>query len=546
MAEPLNLLIDAWIPVLRNGAPTRIRPAQIADTAIAATAIAWPRADFRVAQLEFLIGLLATVCPPPDHEAWVEGWTTPPDVAALDAAFAPFAPAFVLDGKGPRFMQDFEDVVAKSEPLERLLIEAPGESTVKKNTDLLVKRDLYLRFSRATAAMALYTLQSWAPAGGAGNRVGLRGGGPLLTLVLPEATKQGQAPSLWRALWANVPCGQPATAADMPRVFPWCALTRTSETNRVTTPMDVHPLQVFWGMPRRIRLDFSDAPEATCHLTGEADTNTVTGWRQRPRGTMYAGWSERHALVPYYRMKKTDTEALPVHGRAGGIQYRDWVGMVLRDDAGLRQPAAGVRAWFDSRAQDAESPRARLLAAGYAMDNMKAQAFVESEMPLLAPADAAARNSVEAAARGLIKAAELAAGITRSAVRNALFSEGATVKPDADVLEASREKIWQATEAPFFDALHDAAQHTAPRPFPDPRGETWIALLRRSAITVFDETAPITPDQPDDASRIARARKFLLLAFAGFGPDGRALFDAVGVPPPEQKTTAKNKKEKAA
>jgi CRISPR system Cascade subunit CasA len=545
MTAPFNLLRDAWIPVLRAGRPARIRPAEIADPAISANAIAWPRADFYVAQLEFLIGLLATACPPLDHETWVKGWTTPPAFAELEAAFAPFEPAFNLDGQGPRFMQDLEELVAESEPLERLLIEAPGDNAVKKNTDLLVKRDRVARMSRATAALALYTLQSWAPSGGAGNRVGLRGGGPLLTLVLPDPPMTDRVASLWHTLWANVPCLQSATAADMPKVFPWCAPTRTSETNRVTTPVDVHPLQVFWGMPRRIRLDFVDAAATPCDLTGDADAVSVTGWRQRPRGTMYAGWSERHPLVPYYRMKKSDTEALPVHGRAGGIQYRDWVGLVLRDEASLRLPASCVRDWFAARAEDAESPRARLLAAGYAMDNMKAEAFVESEIPLLAPADATMRAQVETIARRFIQAAELAASLARSAVRNALFAEGATVKPDANILEAAREKVWQQTEIAFFVALHAAAQDTSPQPFPDPRSDAWRVQLRRAAIAVFDEAAPITVDQADNARRIATARRFLLSAFEGYGRDGRALFEALQMTPPEKKSEAK-KEEKVA
>ena len=119
-----------------------------------------------------------------------------------------------LDGDGPRFLQDFEELVSGAEPIERLLIETPGDSTLRKNTDLLVHRDRVARLGRAAAAMALYTFQNWAPAGGAGNRTGLRGGGPLITLVLPPA-----APSLWHVLWANVPPGQPPTAADLPRVF---------------------------------------------------------------------------------------------------------------------------------------------------------------------------------------------------------------------------------------------------------------------------------------------------------------------------------------
>ena len=34
-------------------------------------AIDWPRPDFRMATLELLIGLLATACPPRDHDAWL-------------------------------------------------------------------------------------------------------------------------------------------------------------------------------------------------------------------------------------------------------------------------------------------------------------------------------------------------------------------------------------------------------------------------------------------------------------------------------------------
>ena len=103
----------------------------------------------------------------------------------LDAAFAPFAHAFALDGDGPRFLQDLEDLVADAEPIERLLIEAPGECTNSENTDLMVHRGRVISLGRATAAIALYTFQSWAPAGGAGNRTGLRGGGPLITMVMP-------------------------------------------------------------------------------------------------------------------------------------------------------------------------------------------------------------------------------------------------------------------------------------------------------------------------------------------------------------------------
>ncbi len=98
-----NLLLEAWIPVRRaSGSRVSIRPAQLAegDRGDPIVALDWMRPDFRIAGLEFLIGLLATTCPPTGHHAWIEGWEAPPDSATLDAAFAPFLYAFDLDGDG--------------------------------------------------------------------------------------------------------------------------------------------------------------------------------------------------------------------------------------------------------------------------------------------------------------------------------------------------------------------------------------------------------------------------------------------------------------
>jgi CRISPR system Cascade subunit CasA len=135
--------------------------------------------------------------------------------------FEPLVHAFNLDGDGPRFLQDQEELDSDAQPIERLLIEAPGDSTADKKTDAMVHRDRFDSFGRPAAAIALYTLQVWAPSGGAGNRTGMRGGGPLVTLVLP-----GEKPTLWQTLWANVPTGGRAPAQDeLPRVFPWLTAT---------------------------------------------------------------------------------------------------------------------------------------------------------------------------------------------------------------------------------------------------------------------------------------------------------------------------------
>ena len=543
----MNLLTDVWMPVTRrSGVRATIAPSAITDDheADPIVALDWPRPDFCIAGLELLTGLLATACPPDSPEDWFDHWEAPSDPGILHAAFAPFAAAFELDGDGPRFMQDRDDLASDPEIVEQLLIEAPGASTRAKNTDLLVRRGRLSSLGRPAAAMALYTFQSWAPAGGAGNRTGLRGGGPLVTMVLP-----GTRPTLWQILWANVPLakGEPATERDLPHIFPWLVPTLTSKDARVVVPGNgAHPLQCWWGMPRRLRLDFTAYADPTpCGLTGVPDTVAVRTWRQRPHGPNYAAWGGEHPLSPTYQ-QKSGTEWLALHPQPGGIGYRHWLGLVLEGGAGLRRPAPAVATWRNGRQADTKAD-ARLLAAGFDMDNMKARGFVESIMPLPAAPDRAAQERLDGLARRLVLAAEAVASMLRAAVRAALFSSGATVRPDLELLSLVRERLWAETEPAFFDALHRLLPAAGSD---EGRAEReWHALLRRAALRLFDEAAPMEADVPptvrggETTPRLVRARRSLLFALAGFGKEGQLLFTLLGLPAAESR---KQKKAKAA
>ena len=541
-----NLLSTPWLPAIRrSGRRCTIRPSDIVDCHDddPVVALDWTRPDFNVAGMEFLAGLLATFHPPEDPHAWLDLWREAPTPDQLDAAFLPHAEAFVLDGAGPRFMQDREGLVSEPEPVELLLIEAPGASTRSKNTDLFVHRDRVARLGRAAAAMALYTFQSWAPSGGAGNRTGLRGGGPLVTMVLPGPPQH--RPTLWQTIWANVPCGDPAEPADLPRILPWLAPTITSKDGRVVTPENAHELQAWWGTPRRIRLDFA-APGVPqpCGLTGVPDAVAVTSWRQRPHGANYVAWGGAHPLTPTYQLKP-GTERLPLHPQPGGVGYRHWLGLVLQDATGLRQPARAITTWYDERAQDAglRPNAARLLAAGFDMDNMKARGFVESIMPLPGSLDLDTQRRLERLAHRLVLSAEQVASLLRSAVRTALFSAGATVRPDLELLSAVRERLWTATEPAFFDALS-----CTPLP-PDGEAEhAWHRLLRDTALALFDEAAPLEPNVPpaihqgEIIPRQVRARRNLTFALRGYGKEGAALFTTLDLPavaPAKPKAVAK-------
>jgi CRISPR system Cascade subunit CasA len=533
LESTFNLLKQPWLPVRRaDRSFDHIRPADITSDIDSnpIVAIDWPRADFRVASFEFLIGLIATACPPADdEETWIEGWQKPPTSAALDAAFAPLAHAFDIDGPGPRFLQDVDELTDKTKRLETLLIEAPGENTLENNRALFIKPNLIAQLSRPAAAMALFTLQCYAPGGGSGHRTSVRGGGPLTTLVLP-----GIYPfRLWHLIWANVPAGKPPAAADLPRIFPWLAPTRTADRFPVTTPKEAHPLQVFWGMPRRIRLDFAENPEGLrCDLTGVADNVIVTGWRQRKNGVKYVFWE--HPLSAT-RRDANEEGWRAVQTPRGGIGYRDWVALVVGDAEGKYRRARCITDWWQTRS--AEVPElldSRLFAAGFEMDKqqiMKARGFVESEMPLpgtgLDLTDALAELE-----RRLVAAAEIVASALRRAVRDALYSRD--TKADSAPLAAVYEAFWRATHDRFFAFLREVQgdwETTLKALAPD-----WCRVLGRAALALFDETAPLDPTAASfDPTRIVKARRNLVFTVEGYDANGKRMFSELLLALPETK-----------
>ena len=506
-----------------------IRPAEVTSDIVnnPVVAIDWARADFRMTCIEFLIGLMATACPPADdEEAWIEGWESPLTPGSLDAAFSLLAHAFDLEGSGPRFLQDLDDLPGDPDTPETLLIEAPGENTRRKNTALLVKPNRIARLSRPAAAMALFTLQCYAPSGGRGNLTSVRGGGPLTTLALP-----GIDPCpLWHLVWANVPAGKPPGAGELPRVFPWLAPTRTADRFPATTPMAAHPLQAFWGMPRRIRLEFAENPEGLpCDLTSVIDPIIVTGWRQRPNGVKYVIWD--HPLSPSYK----DTRGgrwLSVHPQPGGIGYRDWVAIALGDSDVTRR-ARCITDWYARCQNIAElsGRRSRLLAAGYDMDKMKARSFVESEM-WLPRANREGAETLAKLARPLVAAAEIVAQALRRAVRDALYSRD--TKADSAPLATVYEAFWEATHDQFFALLGDVpgdCETTLKA-----RAPGWRKALRSAALALFDRAAPLDPTTASlDPRRVVRARRNLIFALEGYDANGKKLFAELLLSLPETK-----------
>ncbi|EXI90373.1 MAG: CRISPR-associated protein CasA/Cse1 [Candidatus Accumulibacter regalis] len=449
----MNLLHEPWMPVRRrDGSRAWIAPNQLSDPDI--LAFDADRPDFNGALAQFSVGLLQTSTPVDSGVAWDERFENPPSAVVLSEWFAPFAEAFELDAKGARFMQDFSLTADEGSfnEIGALLIDAPGENALKNNSDHFVKRGRVSGMCAHCAASAVLTLQINAPAGGVGNRTGLRGGGPLTTLLL-SMPLDGQPRSLWDDLWLNVRdqrgflalCGDAGKSALHFR-FPWMSdIAAIQRAGGETAPVQVHPHHVFWAMPRRIRLDFETVASGDCDVCGRSSERLVQRYVSKNYGFNYKGpWN--HPLSPYYEATQG---WLPMHPQPGGFAFRHWLGWALGQVADKKkQRCASVvqHALADRRGQ------LRLWAFGYDMDNMKARCWYEATLPLygLADCDADAQGWVGSQVDIWIAGADLAASYLRSAVKDAWFSSEA--RGNFSAIDAT---FWSSTEAAFYDQLRD-------------------------------------------------------------------------------------------
>lgn len=523
----MNLITDAWIPIRRkSGKVERIAPCEITEGEDVIIVLAAPRPDFNGALIQFLIGLLQTTFAPKNPREWRKWFQQPPGTEELQEAFEPMAYAFELDGDGPRFMQDLlleNEVKAlppkkqkeRIRPVYELLIDAPTGKTLDDNTDHFVKRGEIKQLCPACAAMALFTLQTNASGGGQGYRTGLRGGGPMTTVVLGE--------TLWLTCWLNTLeqqtflslCGNREKAQDSDR-FPWLSKTRTSEDGKRTTPEDTHPDQIFWSMPRRIRLIMDrQAEQCVCDLCGMSGSIMVSHFMAKNLGVNYEGpWT--HPLSPCF----VNNDGMPSarHPQPGGIVYRHWLGLVQADEdnQGKRRPARVVEHFIENRRSDL-----RLWAFGYDMDNMKARCWYDSTMPLVL-VDDKIRGFFEFHTAALVNSAQHVSRETRTQIKKVFFKSGTDMKGDLSFVES---RFWQETEGDFFECLsklRDALNR-------DDEVVSilggWHKRLARMAETIFDDVSQTGAFDAANPKRIALAWRDLQKRIYG-----KKLREMLGIP----------------
>ena len=507
----MNLLKDPWLPFKKaDGSCQYLSVQAVLDPDVVDLAL--PREDFQGAAYQFLIGLLQTLLAPADKDEWTEQYTKPPSREILNDVLERYSPAFEVTGDGGCFMQDWEQLEQeKPTDIAALLIDSPGASTIKNNTDHFVKAGRVQQLCSDCATMALFTLQINAPAGGKGHRTGLRGGGPLTTLVMPFDTSS----TFWQRLWLNVldqdEWDYPSPAPDDATLFPWLAATRVSDKGQGTYPEQMHSLHPYWSMPRRIRLVIESA-ECACDMCGRHQPESVRSIRTRNYGTNYDGpWS--HPLTPY-RFDPKKPEQLPYSRKAqpGGIGYRHWEALVIEDrESKGTLPASVVKDYAPKRQCAGDmgvdlSPLATLWVFGYDMDNMKPRCWYGTHMPVLGLPGSQQVLALQWL-RDLVGLTQVASGLLQGQVKEAWFRRPKDVKGDFSFVSAA---LWEKTGQQFYQLLMEIglalSSEQPPERLPADFAAQWYRHVIGEATQQFDDLALSGPAEQLDMKRITHAR----------------------------------------
>jgi len=500
-----NLIHDEWIPVKRaDGARQIIAPWQLTAYIELNPIVSLDasRPDFNGSMIQFLIGLVQTTMAPVNDREWKNTLKKPPKPRNLRDVFEKVSNAFNLDDDGPRFMQDFNLDDGTENEIDVLLVEMPGEKTIEENKDHFLKRGSVKKICLKCCAIALFSLQTNAPSGGQGNRTSLRGGGPLTTIVLGT--------NLWETVWMNTLNEDFfSRLGDMSKsnganIFPWLGPTHTSEKGQKTTPQDVNPKQMFWGMPRRIRVDFSKNVAGICDICGCKSEGLVTNYIAKNYGINYeGGW--RHVLTPHRQNK---TEFFPIHGNPGGISYRHWLGVIQNDEERGLHPAAVVNEFKKRQSMLVEIDAAyrhsvRIWALGYDFDNMKARGWNESQMPFI-HIDEQYREIYERTTFSMIKISEIIVFNLRGSIKQALFENSKS--PDLSIID---NRFWHESEDDFYRVLDNVRETVSRGGSPIEIKREWVKSLSKKVEKIFDNYSQSAQLDVADPKKIALSRRDL-------------------------------------
>lgn len=489
----MNLLTDSWIPVRRvDGTRDCISPLDIlrdsAENPV--QRIDSVRPDFEGSLYQFLIGLYQILLSPKDTEAWWDLFEETPEPETLRERIDLLIPAFELDTGEHRFMQDGSVSDTEEWSIGNLLIEI--------NNTLFLKSGVIRHLCPTCAAMALLTLQLNSPSGGRGHMTSLRGGGPLTTiLMLPDSEM-----TLWNTVVLNLLTESefrtsripPVSSSEIVRIFPWLGNLPGSKGGKIVTTEDLHPFHVYWNVPRRIYLDFSSVSSGMCDLCGCLSDHLLTRYWSQAYGVKYGeDWS--HPLTPYYASKES---YLPVHGKAMGVTYSNWLGYVMCAEG--KNPAMAVVSGLKHLESGSSDflPSVRIF--GYSMDKAKARFWQDGLLPTVHVSSDP--QEFQHHVSSILETSRYLQFLLQVKVKEAYTRDTSNLKGELSALSSA---FWNRTEHAFYDALHRLADMQDDAEILAVKLE-WLRQVQGVVSGLFDEMVLFSPVSGGDPGLVARAK----------------------------------------
>lgn len=524
--KKFNLLFDPWIPVIRTNQnePKHIAAYEIVKKDI--LSLDAPRADFNAALTQFLIGLLQTVCAPENPRAWRNLFNQPPSEDDLKNRFEDIKDAFYLDGDSYRFMQDKS--IRENGNIANILKLIPsivGENTIEKNQDFFVKSSQISKSSIPNLILGLYLYQNYclSETGGRDGRHhgSLRGRNTVTVYISKESG------NLWENLWLNIIQNnsfKKLINSELPAsCFEWM---NDQPNDKQKTDSDMTLNDIYWSMPRRVWINFSDLNDGICDFNNQI-TKIIGNIYIKENGIEYKTKYIKHPLIPYF---KNDDGFHPIKIGHEGINYGDWFSILRSDTASQNLLEHAGRRNLDGVF--------KIFVCGYLSHSQQAKTlcWYQTKLPLfIMPCEEKDRKEIESEIIKYIRASTMIGsskdGYLSAAIRMAWFGYDYYVeqdkkknkKPDPFYNKAAKSLynhpteiskcFWDNTESKFYDLMErlycDADRNMLTDEKKAEFRQEWYEHIKRETKSLFDRWAFVTGIQ-NNPQRIAKAYNKLM------------------------------------
>lgn len=491
-----NVLTDSWVPLRGRKGMERASVMELLTGERDAESMGHPRQDFDVLARMLLSAIVQALAPAKDAAALRDRMERPMTQLDLAPIVERYREGFNLLGERA-FLQPAGGT-RKGNETEALLLDVSSTSRPK-----LLRHDrAYDGLCPACMVLALYGCQTFAGAGGAGYRSGMRGPTSLVTLVW--------CPSVRRAIWANSLIEAAGGVGDKTpwrgRLIEWATEANwKGKTSRASVSVAEG---VFW-QPRAVRCrPVTDGACSGCGTEGRRlgafDYGKGQGSELASEGLFVDPWLPTRTDGETWRAQTTPTRRPVWTGLAEMLAVVRGTGENRAASGATEMAAPVVQQWFGTLHES----RISLAVFGQSTDKANLIGRLSENLSLSMTQD---NQGVEllAALRARVTEAEEALKLLLAALRGAWSerkdSRGSFWPDDAQAT------FWQRSEGPFVVEKQRLEHHHSDDAGDEPETESrWAASLRSIVVALYDEHTAGAALEPRRQRLVAMQRVKLL------------------------------------